>query len=336
LSEKNLQTIVKLGRQVDPIIIEAMRHGSAKDFRPSLNYHFEAGGKRMRAAMVLLSCGAAGRHPKLALEHATVIELIHNYSLVMDDLIDRGVVRRGRPTVRAAFGDSVALLIAMFYREVLDDVIEKCPQKSKVRSVAVRAMKEIIDGERLDLLLEQSGRTDPYLVKNRVRRPSFNAYLDMIGKKTAALFMAAGEMGGIAAGARQHVVDGLGMFGWRAGLAFQVMDDVLDICGTQTGKQQAKDVVEHKLGNAAILVAMRFMSSRKRAELMAILGSERVSRAMALRARALVSETPAEADCREIALDYLVDAKKHLAVVKESTYRRELSNLADDIVTRSY
>jgi geranylgeranyl pyrophosphate synthase len=132
------------------------------------------------------------------------------------------------------------------------------------------------------------------------------------------------------------VVDGLGMFGWRAGLAFQVMDDVLDICGTQTGKQQAKDVVEHKLGNAAILVAMRFMSSRKRAELMAILGSERVSRAMALRARALVSETPAEADCREIALDYLVDAKKHLAVVKESTYRRELSNLADDIVTRSY
>jgi geranylgeranyl diphosphate synthase, type I len=313
-----------------------MRNGSAKDFRPSLNYHFEAGGKRMRAAMVVLCCGAAGGRLEHAVRPAAVVEMIHNYSLIMDDLIDRGEVRRGRPTVRAAFGDSVALLIAMFYREVLDDLIEGCNETSKVRRIAVRAMKEIIDGERLDLLFEQAGREDPYLIKNRITRPTFDLYLDMIGKKTAALFRAAGEIGAIAAGASQHVVDGLGMFGWKAGLAFQVMDDVLDICGDKTGKQQAKDVVEHKLGNAAILVALRFMTERKQTELKRILRSERVSNAMVARARSLVNETPAESDCKDIAVKYLEDAKKHLAVLKESTYERELSNLADEIVTRSY
>ena len=114
------------------------------------------------------------------------------------------------------------------------------------------------------------------------------------------------------------------------------MDDVLDLCGDQTGKQQAKDVVEHKLGNAAILVALRFMSSRKQAELRHILRSETVTQAMVARAKSLVNETPAESDCKDIALKYLEDAKKHLGVLKESTFKRELLKLADEIVVRSY
>lgn len=336
MSQKSLERIIRLGRRVDPTIIRALSAGSAKEFRPTLDYHFEAGGKRMRAAMVLLCCGASGGRPERAVNHAAVIEFIHNYSLVMDDLIDRGDLRRGRPTVRAAFGDSVATLIAMFYREALDDLVQECERAVAVRRVAVRSMKEIIEGERLDLLLEQAGRTDPYLLKNRITKPSFDRYLDMIGKKTAALFKAAGEVGGIAAGATEHVIDALGQFGWKAGLAFQIMDDVLDVCAEQTGKQQAKDVVEHKLGNAAVLVALRFLSPAKRLELLRILRTERVSKTMVNRARLLVNETPAESDCREIAMDYLEDAKKHLMVVNASSYRDQLSNLADDIVSRSY
>jgi len=336
LSDADLQKIIRLGRRVDPTILSALRNGSARDFRTSLNYHFEVGGKRMRAAMVILSCGAAGGRPERAVKPAAVIEMIHNYSLVMDDLIDRGDVRRGKPTVRAAFGDSIALLIAMFYREGLDDLIQECSRPVTMRRVAVKAMKEIIDGERLDLLLEQAGRVDPYLVKNRISRPAFDTYLDMVGKKTAALFRAAGQMGALAADANDHVVDALGMFGWKAGLAFQIMDDVLDICREQTGKQQAKDVVEHKLGNATILVALRFLSGRKQSELKRILRCERVTSAMVARARSLVSETPAESDCKNIAVSYLEDAKKHLGALKASSYMRELSNLADDIVTRSY
>jgi len=286
--------------------------------------------------MVVLSCAAAGGKAERAVKPAAVVEMIHNYSLVMDDLIDRGEVRRGRPTVRVVMGDSIALLVAMYYREVLDDLIEKSPASSRIRRVAVNAMKEIIDGERLDLLLEQAGRTDPYLTENRLSNPSFKSYLDMVGKKTASLFKAAGQIGAYSAKAEPRIANALGTFGWKAGLAFQVMDDVLDICGEKTGKQQAKDIIEHKLGNAAILVAMRFLPRREHRELMKIIGSERVSKQMVKRAISIVNKTPAEKECREIAMRYLEDAKNSLSALKPSPFRDALSDLADQVVARSY
>lgn len=290
----------------------------------------------MRAAMVIMACGAAGGRVEQAIKPAAVVEMIHNYSLVMDDLIDRGEVRRGQPTVRVKLGDSVALLVAMFYREVLDDLVQSGPVSAKVRKISVRAMKEIIEGERLDLLFEQAGRVDPYLIKNRVTGPSFDLYLNMIGKKTAALFKSAGEIGGSVAKADSQVVKALGAFGWKAGLAFQIMDDVLDICGSKTGKEQAKDVVEHKLGNAAILVAMRFLPPKKKSELLKILATENASKSVVRRAQSLVNETPAERDCREIAMNYLKDAKDRLSILPSSSYRTGLLKLADEVVARSY
>src|SRR3989440_6425527 len=172
MSPSGLPRFIRLGQQADPVILDALSRGAPSEFRPALSYHFEVAGKRMRAAMVVLSCAAAGGRVERAIKPAAVVEMIHNYSLVMDDLIDRGEVRRGRSTVRVVLGDSVALLVAMFYREVLDDLIQDCPATDEVRRIAVNAMKEIIDGERLDLLFEQAGGEDPYLLKNRVVRPS--------------------------------------------------------------------------------------------------------------------------------------------------------------------
>ncbi|TMI61897.1 polyprenyl synthetase family protein [Candidatus Bathyarchaeota archaeon] len=336
MSPSGLARFIRLGQQADPVILDALSRGAPSEFRPALSYHFEVAGKRMRAAMVVLSCAAAGGRVERAIKPAAVVEMIHNYSLVMDDLIDRGEVRRGRPTVRVVMGDSIALLVAMFYREVLDDLIEDLPANRNVRKVAVKTMKEIIDGERLDLLLEQAGRTDPYLIKNRISKPTFKTYLDMVGKKTASLFKAAGQVGAYAANAETRIVNALGTYGWKAGLAFQVMDDVLDICGEKTGKQQAKDIIEHKLGNAAILIALRFLSRKDREELKKIVGSERVSTQMLKKARSMVNKTPAERECREIAMKYLEDAKASLSVLKPSPFKDALSDLADQVVARSY
>jgi len=336
MSRSGLARFIRLGQRADPVILDALRRGAPADFKPALGYHFEVAGKRMRAAMVVLSCAAAGGKVERAVKPAAVVEMIHNYSLIMDDLIDRGEVRRGRPTVRVVMGDSMALLVAMYYREILDDLIEQSPASGKIRNVAVKAMKEIIDGERLDLLLEQAGRTDPYLVENRISDPSFKSYLDMVGKKTASLFKAAGQIGAYSAKAEPRIVNALGTFGWKAGLAFQVMDDVLDIYGEKTGKQQAKDIIEHKLGNAAILVAMRFLPRREGLELMKIIGSERVSKKMVTRALSIVNRTTAEKECKEIAMRYLEDAKRSLSALKPSPFRDALSGLADQIVARSY
>src|SRR2546422_7683386 len=220
--------IVKTGRKVDPIIFRALANVSSSKFQSPLTYHFRTGGKRMRAALVLFVCAACGGSIEDAMIPAALVEMIHNYSLVMDDLIDRGVVRRWKPTGIVKFGDSVALLLAMLYRESLDDLIEKCISPTKTRMVAVQAMKDIIEGERLDMMLEQAGRDDPYLKTQRVLTPSFSLYAEMIGRKTAALFKAASQIGAYSARANLRIVRSLGEFGWKAGLAFQVMDDVLD------------------------------------------------------------------------------------------------------------
>ena len=290
----------------------------------------------MRATLVLLACAASGGKTQDGMNPAALIEMIHNYSLVMDDLIDRGEVRRGKPTVRVKFGDSVALLIAMIYREALDDLAEKCIQPRKSRTIAVQAMKDIIEGERLDMLLEQAGRVDPYLRANQVRTPSFSSYIEMIGKKTAALFKAASEIGATSARADQKTTRALGEFGWKAGLAFQIMDDVLDICGTDTGKQAGKDIIEHKLGNAVILTGLQYLPQKKKSEILKTLRSEKVSLTMMTQTKRLIMGTPAEGDCREIAEKYLAQAKAHLSVLGPSVFRDGLSALSDAVVSRTF
>jgi geranylgeranyl diphosphate synthase type I len=331
-----LTRIVKMGRKVDPIIFETLSQTSSSKFQSPVAYHFRTGGKRMRATLVLLACAACGGRTQDAMNPAALVEMIHNYSLVMDDLIDHGLVRRGKPTVRVQYGDSIALLVAMLYREALDDLIGKCIFPNKIRLVAVQSMKDIIEGERLDLLLEQAGREDPYLNSQRNLNPSFSTYVEMIGKKTAALFKAASQVGAYSARAKFTIVKSLGEFGWKAGLAFQIMDDVLDICGQETGKQIGKDIIEHKLGNAVILTALRYLPRTKKSEILATLRSERVSQAMMIRARQLVMETPAEKDCKEIAEKYLNEAKAHLTVLRKSIYSEGLATLSDAIVSRTF
>src|SRR5947209_18033855 len=161
MSSRLLDQLTSFGRKVDPVIIQALSRSSNSTFRPALEYHFKVGGgKRMRAALVMLSCAAAGGKLSDALAPAAVVELIHNYSLVMDDIIDHGEVRRGKPTVRAKMGDSVALLVGMFYREIIDDIVDECPSRDRVWRKSVLAKKVIFVVERFEFLIEKAGRVD--------------------------------------------------------------------------------------------------------------------------------------------------------------------------------
>src|SRR2546428_11775220 len=114
MSSKLLDQLTSFGRKVDPVIIQALSRSSNSTFRPALEYHFKAGGgKRMRAALVMLSCAAAGGKLSDALAPAAGVEVIHNYSLGMDELIDHGDGRRGEPAVRAKMCGSAALIGGM-------------------------------------------------------------------------------------------------------------------------------------------------------------------------------------------------------------------------------
>src|SRR3989441_7943994 len=139
MTSKLLDQLTSFGHKVDPVIIQALSRSSNSTFRPALEYHFKVGGgKRMRAALVMLSCAAAGGKMSDALAPAAVVGLIQNYSLVMDDIIDHGEVRRGKPTVRAKIGGSGALLVGKFYREIIEGIGDECPTRGKVRRKSVQ------------------------------------------------------------------------------------------------------------------------------------------------------------------------------------------------------
>lgn len=328
--------LMTLGHEVDSVMERYLERDAHRDFAPVAKYQIGVGGKRVRSALTLLSCEASGAERSRALLPAAMIELIHNYSLIMDDIIDRGEVRRGKPTVLAKYGETMALLAGMHHREVLDEVVNDCSHPDEMRALLIDAVKKTIEGERLDILFEQSGREGSYFTKHRSKNVSIESYFDMIGKKTATLIRAACLAGALAADAPQILQESLAGYGWKVGLAFQVVDDYLDIFGEKTGKQRGKDIIEHKLGNAVIIFALKALDREARNHLLSILRTEKVSTSLLKSALKLLEGTRARQMTYELAQKLIAEGKRSLENLQESDAKTSLLDLADFVGNRLY
>jgi geranylgeranyl diphosphate synthase type I len=317
-------------------MLKYLGKGAYEDFVPVVKHQIEVGGKRIRPAFALICCQTVGGNYEKALIPAALIELIHNYSLIMDDIIDRGEIRRGAPTVRAKYGDAMALLAMAFYREVLDEIAESCPKPNEMRALMIQTIKEMIEGERLDVLFEQAGRREEYIVKHRYANVPLDLYLDMIGKKTAGLIKAACVAGAMSADASEAEIKALSEYGWNVGLAFQVIDDFLDIFGEKTGKQRGKDIIEHKLGNVVVIFAAEEMTEEEKEEFLSILRSEKIDESKMNRALQLISGTNAKRRTRELAQKLVSEGKEKLKALPDSAAKKALEELADFVVNRLY
>lgn len=316
--------------------MEFLERGADSDFIPVLRHQIESGGKRVRATLTLLSCSATGGSLDDGLIPAAMFELVHNYSLIVDDIIDRGDVRRGVDTVRKKFSEPMALLAAMFYREALDEMAEAAHSSAEVRRLMRETIKELIEGERRDILFEQAGRESPYIESLRTVDVSFREYLEMIGKKTAALFKASCLAGGYASKAPQPFLDALKEFGWKVGLAFQVMDDYLDIFGEETGKEKGKDIREHKLGNIAIINALSELDGEGRKALKGILSKRDVTDADVASALTLIEATDSKGRTIELAKRLVEEGKASLKALPDTEAKADLMAIADFIHERLY
>lgn len=331
----SLEEILSIGRSVDPIIREYLVRGASDPFKPILLHQFMAGGKRVRAALAILSCEASGGSRSTGLNGAAVVELIHNYSLLVDDIIDKGEVRRGLPTTRRLYSDAMALLAAMSYRESLDELAEACRNPREVRRLINSTIRDLIEGERLDILMEQAGRGG-YLEEKRLREVGIGDYMNMIGKKTGALIRMSCEIGCVEAGAPVDLRMALSSYGWNIGLAFQVVDDFLDIYGEETGKARGKDIMEHKLGNIAVLYALEALPEEFKGRLLSILRMEEVSQEGLAEAFKLIDMTDARDRCRSLAFQLVEEGKRSLSPLPETEAKRSLMELADFIANRTY
>ena len=221
------------------------------DYHEMLTYHMgwtgegagrKARGKRIRPFLLLLSVSASGGDWEKALPAAAAVELIHNFSLLHDDIQDKSETRRGRPTVWTRWGIAQAINAGdgLFISANLSMTGLKGSYPAEVILKVARILQEnclnLTRGQHLDIAYE--------------KRPeiAIGDYWQMIAWKTAALLSAAAEMGSLLGGADEKLSFTYREFGHYLGLAFQVQDDILGIWGdeAQTGKSTASDLLEKK------------------------------------------------------------------------------------------
>jgi geranylgeranyl diphosphate synthase type I len=200
-------------------------------------------GKRIRPLLCLLTCSAAGGDWQQAVPAATAIEILHNFSLVHDDIQDASPTRRGRPTVWTLWGEPQAINTgdAMFALAHL--ALNRLTDRGVPSSIVVEAYRRfdetcvaLTGGQYADMSFESR------------KQVGVDEYLKMITGKTAVLISLCCELGGLVADADEQAVHHLGRFGLDIGLAFQIHDDVLGIWGDEslTGKSAATDIVTRK------------------------------------------------------------------------------------------
>ncbi|MFX1475704.1 MAG: polyprenyl synthetase family protein, partial [Promethearchaeota archaeon] len=257
-----IRVLGKIGRRVDAEMLKLLKVGAAKDFYEVVFHQVKAGGKRLRPAMTLSFCEASGGSQKDALSAAAAIELVHNYSLILDDIIDDADVRRNLPTTWKKFGLSLGILASTHYREAIEEGVLRSPNPTAVAALVAEAIRDIVEGERLDVLFEQVEHGVQYVDKHRYEKVTIKDYEKMIGKKTAALIRAACEVGVVCAGGSDKLRQAARDFGWKGGLAFQMADDMLDLFAEaeKLGKRVGKDIYEHKLGNVVILYSLELLA----------------------------------------------------------------------------
>jgi geranylgeranyl diphosphate synthase type II len=227
-----------LRRLIDRHLRTLSATGADENLRDACRYVLSGRGKRIRSILVLLGCRAAGGSYRMALDAATAIEILHNFSLVHDDIMDNAGSRRGRPTVHRRWDTNTAILtgdvlIGMAYQVLLRSGRDHNGELSRVLT---RGLLDICEGQGLDLALERKAHAGT------------TEYFHMIRKKTASLIATAAELGGLIGGATFRERSALREFGTRLGMAFQVHDDVLDVVGNprQFGKTTGGDILEGK------------------------------------------------------------------------------------------
>lgn len=202
--------------------------------RDASRHILSAGGKRVRPRLLMLSYAATGgEQVEYAAPVAAAVELVHTASVVHDDINDHGFVRRGRPSVNAIWGRTFALLTGDF---LFTKVYELMAPYKDLNIVLAEATIALVEGETLQAAAAKEG--------NLTRE----IYYQIIARKTAALFKAAGQLGAELAGATREQAAALGRFGFNIGLAFQMIDDILDLIAdsAQLGKTAGIDLAQGK------------------------------------------------------------------------------------------
>lgn len=315
-------------KEIDRALMKYVERGKHEKLIKAMRHYPEAGGKRMRPVMAMLVAEAVGKRGKEALPFGCSLELIHNFTLVHDDVIDKDPVRRGRPAVHIAFDEPTAIIAGDALFAIAYDVL---------------AMTDV-DGERLRRLLCAVSDTVFLVAEGQQMdvdnedRPTVSKeeYLDMVEKKTAVLFACAAEGGAIIGHGTEKQITDMKEYARLLGIGFQIWDDVLGIKGDakKVGKPIGSDIRNGKRTLIVLDALERLEKDQRKHVLTDALGNEKATDEQVRAAIKLLEDIGSIENARQFALDYAKRAKDLLSCLKDSEEKEMLREMVDYAVGR--
>lgn len=286
-----------------------------------------AGGKRLRPVLSMICCESVGGYDRDVIPFAIGVELIHNFSLVHDDIMDKSTLRRNLETVHIKYGEPTAIIAGDLLFAKAFEAMTLYPQgKSGFRKLyghLLRSVIEVCEGQQFDMNFE------------RRQMVAEEEYLSMIGMKTAALFRISCEGGVLAAGTSDDVQKNFSLYGSSLGLAFQIHDDFLDMSSTKEtlGKDIGNDIRNGKKTMIAVH-ALSHAEGENQKVLKNIFGKATANDEEIQQVHGVFQDCGSIEYAKQKALEYSDTAIRALETVDESPAKNVLIELASYAITR--
>jgi octaprenyl-diphosphate synthase len=305
--ERHLKDI---GRSSNPLIAEVNK------------YLFRKRGKRIRPVLLLLSAKLSGYRGQDHLFWSALIEIIHTASLIHDDIVDNAAVRRGQDTVHVKWGPNITVLLGDFLY-IQSIALALRTRQDRIIDILASVTAQMIEGELIEYSL--SGRADI----------TEDLYLEVVNKKTASLFSASCRIGAVLAGASAEDEERLAGFGADLGLAFQIVDDVLDLTADERmlGKPVLSDLREGR-ATLPVIQALGRMRDKERLILERAIAGRGREPASLKKIQRLILDTGAVDYAMDRATGFARAAGGRLAGFPTSTPRNALERLAELVLER--
>jgi geranylgeranyl diphosphate synthase type I len=305
------------------------RNGEPQEFYASVWDLFDRGGKRFRPALTFLACECVGGRKDDAIGAAAAVELLHNMTLVHDDIEDQSELRRGKPCIHIIYGVPTAINAG---DAMLIKVFEVA-NSSKIPEDRCHRLVSQIANRAYDITWGQAFEFSMW------NRKEFNEedVIRLLKHKTGALTGLSTEAGAIAGGASQEQFEVLGEFGETIGIAFQIIDDILNVAGDvkEYGKEIGGDIRE---GKKTVLAAhlLKVASHQDKKTFARLLGKNKITKGEIRKAVGLYDKYGSIKYAKTQAESYQETAMRTLSKLPASEARENLSSLAEFLVSRSF
>lgn len=318
--DKNLVKSIQSGLEnVETALVEAVTHTDPVANVAS-RHLLEAGGKRLRPVLVLLGASLGDAKSEEVIKAAVVVELTHLATLYHDDVMDRAPVRRGVPTAHEVWGNSVAILTGDLLFARASQIVSRLG--GKALTLQADTFERLCLGQLHETLGPQNNE-DP-----------IEHYLQVLADKTGSLIAASAELGVVYGGAPDEYREPLRIYGEKVGVAFQLIDDVIDILSDESGKTPGTDLRAGVPTLPTLLLRAQANSDSKALELVEIIDAGLEDDAQLAKAVALLRAHPALEQAYQAAKSWADDAVLALAPLPDSPVKDALRVFAEAVVER--